>query len=442
MKYKFITQITSGVAARIVGGLSGLILINVFIKSLGAAISGTLIIVLTVPTIIKIIDFGIPASLLNHVIDESSAKNTIHFRSLKPFLKFSACLSLFLLLVVTLFYSNLLLFIGLSNNQITLSHYDINLNALIFLTVILGLILQYSQLAVVISWGLGLGSIVNLLSSLADIASLVAIFLLIYNHPQSGLQSYIIILLGVPILTNLILITIIRKKIHFEYNEKLIYDEKTLLNSKSIIKKSWAYAIISVAGILAFQTDTYIVNFFLGPKSVVTLTVIWKVCGMVPVGLEVFSKPLWVSFSDLVKRKEFNKLWKRLKIASYSVAFISIILSMIIIIFHTFLFKILTPSYKEPISFAILVPGILVAIVSALDGPVSMALNATKSLKNIAKSGAIMAILNLFLGILLTPYLGLTGPLWASFISLGFVGFLYNLHSVHKWKKIQNLESF
>lgn len=433
LKQSASNDIASGLFARMIGGLSSLIMINLLVSGYGPEQAGVLVLLTGIPSLFKIFDLGISSGLLSRVLDLRLRNGLVQRYHFKIFLTLNLTIA-FIVLVISMALlpvsSEWAVFSPISDS---LKVTDWDLGQLLALSFFFGCIALVTDLANSIAWGLGLGYKSNWTSTVTDVIVISMLVLMNFSGPQLSLQWVILIILGVPVLGNIALGFMLGKSSTNDQTSDARVKSLFIVETKRVYADSWAYAVIAFSGIIAYQTDSLIVNTYFGPSGVLLIAIVWKVCGMIPLALDVLAKPLWVELASLIHKYQVVEFKRKLFKYTYFVGAVSGLSAIVVFFLRDQVFGILTPSFEGEIENSILLGGLLFAVVSSIDGPVSMALNAIKAYRQIALTGIAMSITNLTLGILITPYVGVGGPLWASFLSLGLVGFLYNYYVVSKW---------
>lgn len=203
-------------------------------------------------------------------------------------------------------------------------------------------------------------------------------------------------------------------KRYSDFKPSLRYWKKEYL--KDIFGLGVSFFIIQISGIVLYSTDNFIITALFSPSEVVPFNIAYKYMSMALMLFSIIAVPYWSSITDAFNRHDF--LWIKMvmkKIQGISLLFIALILLMTFT--SNYAYNIWIGSrVKIPLDLTVLM-GIFFAA-SIYVSPFTMFLNGTGKVKLQAIQGALAAIINIPLSILLCHYfnLGTNGVILSTLI--------------------------
>ncbi|WP_318461224.1 lipopolysaccharide biosynthesis protein [Photobacterium leiognathi] len=207
--------------------------------------------------------------------------------------------------------------------------------------------------------------------------------------------------------------------------------------SKNILKSGSGFFILQIMSIISYNLDNFIVSHFSGMDNVATFSVTMKLFSLTSVILTLFFSGMWAAYADAKSNGDWNwinKLYKRSLVVSSFAAFI---ISAVIAVTLPYTISLLSKGTIKPENSLIL-GMFLWGGGSAVIGATSCLLNGIHYLKAQIIVAIITTILNIILSITLTKSIGLSGPIWGSFISILLVYpflIIYSLKLINKFRE-------
>ncbi|MEO5998464.1 MAG: oligosaccharide flippase family protein [Chitinophagaceae bacterium] len=170
----------------------------------------------------------------------------------------------------------------------------------------------------------------SVITFIGQLATLVIIFLLTRYVP-ANLTILVIVLAGTPILvmffSGLYLFKTDLKALSPKFSNVDFRFAKSLLNTGGI------FFFIQLGALILFQTDNIIITRILGPQSVTTFNVSYKLFSILVMAFNIIVTPFWSAFTDAYAKKDFDwikssikrmrQLWMVLSVVALILFFIS-----------------------------------------------------------------------------------------------------------------------
>lgn len=186
--------------------------------------------------------------------------------------------------------------------------------------------------------------------------------------------------------------------------------------SNRILKAGFLFFILQVAMAVGYQTDNLILAHILGPESVTQYAVPLRLFQCIPTFLGFFMLALWPAYSEAAARRDTQWILRTYSRSSVLNLAIGIPAALFLLfttrtIVHHWVGNTVRPGRLLLVGLA----GYCIA--TTIIGPVSALLNGLHILGFQAICWSVMAIVNLFLSIILTKSIGISGVVFGSLIA-------------------------
>ena len=170
----------------------------------------------------------------------------------------------------------------------------------------------------------------SVITFIGQLATLIIIFLLTRYVP-ANLTILVIVLAGTPIL-----VMFLSGLYLFKTDLKALSPKISNIDfrfAKSLLNTGGIFFFIQLGALILFQTDNIIITRILGPQSVTTFNVSYKLFSVLVMVFNIIVTPFWSAFTDAYAKKDFEwikssikrmrQLWMVLSIVSLILFFIS-----------------------------------------------------------------------------------------------------------------------
>ena len=175
------------------------------------------------------------------------------------------------------------------------------------------------------------------LSIIGYTASLTMI--IIATQHQLGLPALLISTMSGPLLTGLILISILYKKKLFAFNNII---KSTTQAYKSLLRTGGGFMIIQIGVMVGWGMDTLLISSTLGVAAVGVFAVTQRIYQTAAQPMAIINGPLWPAYADANARNKKKFIRKTLKKSIYYTLIYLIIVSIIISLNGQYLISLLT----------------------------------------------------------------------------------------------------
>jgi O-antigen/teichoic acid export membrane protein len=183
-----------------------------------------------------------------------------------------------------------------------------------------------------------------------------------------------------------------------------------------IFKNGLLFFVLQLAVAIGFQSDNLVIAHFLGADQVSQYAVPMKLFMLIPSLLNFVITPLWPAYGEAIARRDVAwviKTFKRSLLLSFGV---SLLPSILLVIFGRGIIKFWAGPEIQP-DLTLLVGLGLWMVLLSLAGPIAMLLNGANVIGIQIVCATLMAIGNLVLSIVLVQRIGISGPVYGSFVS-------------------------
>jgi O-antigen/teichoic acid export membrane protein len=191
----------------------------------------------------------------------------------------------------------------------------------------------------------------------------------------------------------------------------------TLLNLKKIARSGSSFFIIQLCGLMAYNSDVIIISHFLNSNAVAEYSVTMRLFAIPSLLLGLMLTGLWPAFSDALTLKDYTWIrrtfWKSLKLS----LLLTLVVSGVLAALAEWIVSIWTKGVIVP-GVELIVAMALWAVLTAFGGNISTLLNGVGRMRYQVWMTLFFSLVNVALSIGLVQFVGISGPLWGSIISL------------------------
>lgn len=178
---------------------------------------------------------------------------------------------------------------------------------------------------------------------------------------------------------------------------------------------SW-FAVVAAADALNFAVDPYIISRYFGLSEVSTFSIVVKLFAQPGLLLSLALLSLWSGLGAAWAIGDVEHIRKKLRTGTLGATAVSVALLVPLTLFSSPLVSIWTGNSITPPK-ALVAACAAWALIVAAQTPLMMFMNGAGFARFRAKTSVLMATSNVCLGLALTPFIGIIGPIVASIIS-------------------------
>jgi len=403
--------------AKIVALLASLITIPLTIKYLGVERFGLWMTISSAIAMVAFADLGIGNGLLNAVSNANGKNDNI---AIKSYISSAiATLTIIALLVLIIFFT---VFQFISWDEVfNVSSLTAAEEAGIATAIMLACFALSLPIGVVqrVQMGLQIGYVAYLWQILGSVLGLIATLVVISF--QLGLPSLIIAAVGVPIVANLLngIVFFLIKRRDLAPSIQFVHRDAV----SKVFHTGMLFLVLQIAGLVAFQSDALIISHYLGPAAVAEYFVVLKLFSIPGMILSFYLMALWPAYGDAYSRGETNWIRDTYKKSLHYSLILTIPMTGFLVVFGTLLIEMWVGSSVSPSIELILGMG-LWALLTVWGGNYSTLLNGLHVIKFQVITSVLMAVFNVFISIWLVKKVGISGAIFGSVLSLILVSYI------------------
>ncbi|HLN53757.1 MAG TPA: oligosaccharide flippase family protein [Lentimicrobium sp.] len=168
----------------------------------------------------------------------------------------------------------------------------------------------------------------NIFEPLANIISLIGIYLLTLSTTGS-MESFILVVSLSPVIVFLIATFYFFRKEYHEYSPSFKYFE--IKHLRSLVSLSSKFFLIQIAVLVIFSTDNLIITRILGPQEVTIYNIAFKYFNIITMGFAIIIIPFLPAFTEAYVKEDIQ--WIRNAIKKLLIVWMLIFVTVIAMIF-------------------------------------------------------------------------------------------------------------
>ncbi len=189
-----------------------------------------------------------------------------------------------------------------------------------------------------------------------------------------------------------------------------------LTATRQLTRLGGLFLVLTVAVAVAFETDSLVLSWVLGPDEVAVYSVTFRLFSLVTMVAALAFAPLWPAFAESLSRGDVDwaKATFRRSVGAGALAAVptAIVLALVA---QPFIRWWVGDSFVPPFA---LVAGLAVWVtIVSVQMPLSMLLNGAGVVRFQVVAASCMALANLALSITLAHSIGISGPVWGSVVA-------------------------
>lgn len=423
--------ITTGLALRFGSVLIAFVQLPIVAESLGPNRFATYLMLIAVPATVSFIEAGIGNSSLNHMLRREKtglSSNAIFAASLA-----TSLVGLSLILLPAIVGADLTAKVfGLQSASI--GYEDSSIQELIRLSLSLCGLNVVANLSQRLLWSQNSGTTANIILLCQNLFSLIGVYTL-GEMTNPTLDKFLLVQLGSPIAFGTIAFAFVNRNV-LSINATSMQEVGSAC--RVLWADTWRFSSIAIMSAIAYSLDLFIAAHFLGVTAVTPLALLWRVFSLIPSTSEVFLKASQLEYAELLNRKSNIALRIRLINDTKRYLIVSAAAAIMTLGMSPYLIMFLSSTQQPQLDPRLLVACFLLAIALTAGGPMSAFLNAALATAPVLRNSVKLAALNLGIALILTPYIGVSGPIWASFVGQIAIGIYGNWKIVLAYLKVVN----
>jgi len=258
--------------------------------------------------------------------------------------------------------------------------------------------------------------------------TLLAFMLLIYVFKDEDLAAIKAHFYGVFILSIISLFSAFKQfdtiKTHSDFN------------TWKFLKEAFPMMLSGVVIVFLGWTDTFVLGIYETDEAIGVYNVALKIATLTSFSLQAINSILAPKVTKYYRESEENKMKKIIRFGTNTNFFITLLVVLLIMIFHKFLLKFFGLEFLQGATvLLILCTGQLVSSLSGSVGLILQMIGYQKIYRNIV---FVALMINIALNFILTPRFGVEGAALATFISMAF----WNIYGAIYLKRKVNLTTY
>ena len=189
-----------------------------------------------------------------------------------------------------------------------------------------------------------------------------------------------------------------------------------IVTTRRLMRLGGLFLVLTVAVAVAFETDSLVLSWVLGPSSVAVYSVSFRLFALVSLVASLAFAPLWPAFAESLSRGDVA--WTKRTVRRSVVWGGALSLpaaALLVLVAGPFIRWWVGDSFVPPLSLSV---GLAVWVVlGATQMPIVMLLNGAGVVRFQVVAASLMAVSNLLLSIWLAHGIGVAGPVWGSVIA-------------------------
>jgi len=228
-----------------------------------------------------------------------------------------------------------------------------------------------------------------------------------------GLIAFTFVVGVVPLLVNAACTFVVLHRHHELRPHRHSLDITT---TRMLVRWGGLFLVLTVAAAVAFETDSLVISWVLGPNAVAVYSVTFRLFALISLVASLAFAPLWPAFAESLSRGDVGWVKQTLRRSVTWALVLSIPAAVLLVAgCDTFIRWWVGGSFVPPTSLAVACAVWVVLAASEL--PLVMLLNGAGVIKFQVIAASLMAVSNLLLSIVLARVIGVAGPVWASVIA-------------------------
>jgi O-antigen/teichoic acid export membrane protein len=256
------------------------------------------------------------------------------------------------------------------------------------------------------------GFVPNLWSIASNIASLLAILLIIHFH--GSVPLLLLAVSGVPVLgvaANGAHLFLLRRPWLLP---RIRYFSLTA--AKGLVGTGLLFFCIQVAGVLGYQSDNMVIAQIMGAAQVTNYAVAARMFSVIPIVMGMAIAPLWPAYADAIARGDIHWVRSAFRVSLGWCFAVTIIILVVLLAFGQKILLIwVGPQIR--VTFALLAAFAARSAMSAYLYPASTLLTGLGKIRTLAVLAMIMAVFNIALSIVLVKLYGTIGAILGTVIA-------------------------
>jgi O-antigen/teichoic acid export membrane protein len=183
-----------------------------------------------------------------------------------------------------------------------------------------------------------------------------------------------------------------------------------------VLRNGILFFVLQLAVAVGFQSDNLVIAHFLGAEQVPQYSVPMKLFMLIPSLLNFVIAPLWPAYGEAIARRDVYWVRNSFRRSILLSLGFSLPTSSFLILFGGSLIQFWVGTEVKP-DFILLLGLGLWAIISSLGSPIAMLLNGANVITLQIVCAGLMTIGNLLFSIFLVQRIGISGPVYGSFVS-------------------------
>jgi O-antigen/teichoic acid export membrane protein len=189
-----------------------------------------------------------------------------------------------------------------------------------------------------------------------------------------------------------------------------------LVAARQLLRLSWLFLVLTLAVAVAFETDSLVISWVLGPDAVAVYSVTFRLFALVTLVAGLAFAPLWPAFAEALSRGD--QAWAKRTLrrsVAWGAALSVPAVAALAVVAGPFISWWVGDQFVPPASLTVALAVWVCLVASQM--PMVMLLNGAGVVRFQVVAATCMAVANVVLSILLARAVGVSGPVWGSVLA-------------------------
>jgi O-antigen/teichoic acid export membrane protein len=185
---------------------------------------------------------------------------------------------------------------------------------------------------------------------------------------------------------------------------------------RRVFRQGMLFFVLQLGGVIAYQSDNYVINQVLGPEQVTQYAVPFYLFNLAPLLLNLVLGPLWPAYAEAAARGDADWVRHTLSRSVKIALLVTGLPALILVLFGAPIMHLWVGDKVVPAFQLLLALGIL-SVIMAVSNALAMFMNGLNFLGLQVIGGSIMAVTNIGLKIVFAGRIGVSGVAYATVVA-------------------------
>jgi O-antigen/teichoic acid export membrane protein len=184
----------------------------------------------------------------------------------------------------------------------------------------------------------------------------------------------------------------------------------------ALLRSGGLFFVLQAAAAVAFSTDNIVIARVLDARAVTTYAVPFRLFSIVVTTVALALTPLWPAYVDAIERNDTEWIRRMFRSAVIGMVALTVVTSATLLVAARPILSLWVGDQVHP-SWGLLAGLAVWNVLFGLGAVISMLLNAAHVIKAQAALGALMALSNVLLSVVLVRWVGVAGAIWGTVLA-------------------------